>query len=1318
MNVRKHLTLATKANVLACLLAVTAFLAGSCQGRAQASTSQSTSGSLETLAGHTPLQVLNGVATRIGTYEQTKKLRLVIGLQHPNLAGEEAFLQELQTKGSPNFQKFLTPEEWNSRFSPSAADEQAVVDWAASQGLTITQRYPNRLLVDVEGDVATIQKTFGVTINAYQVGSRVTYSNDRDPIIPARLSNIIHSMGGLNSIQVLRPANTSLPEPAFADYAEGPVSAAGPVGGANAKAKRPSTGDGPKPNITGGAYDPTDIYSSQAYDVNALYNQGHCCNPLNNSGVTPPSSSIAIATAGTQSTSDFAGLQSTYPYLAYHYQQYYIDGTPTCCDGEGTEDFDWSTAWSNSFGSYVNTAMVYMYDGVNANFSTFTDVYNAIYTGGHAKVFTTSWGCEETYCTPNSVMDTDHGIFNSMIGTGMTLMAATGDQGATAGCGDRVAVQYPASDPNIVGAGGNTLRLDSSSNFLSEVAWSGGPYGCASNDGGSTGGASSYYSMPGYQNGAIGGTQRYVPDIALNADWYYTPQNIYSGGGLQGNGGTSIVAPSLAGFFAQVNAYLDYVATINGGCYGGTTCSAIGNGNWYLYYFGLNPNYAPHYPFYDITSGCNNNNYTAYYGLGYYCAGTGYDAVTGWGSFNALQLARAITTYRASYGSTAASFSGYTQPVVNQWYNTDQAVQFTISGTGYGYPSTGVAGFSDDWDNYIYDSSTAARPATGDSFFAGVEYPNATYGYLYVSWAGQGCHTAQIRSWDNSGGGGYNTYGPICYDTVVPTISVSNSPAPNGNGWWRTNVNVTLSPADDDSGVKATYYTVDSYCDTSNLGACNLYSGPFAFSTEGIHYIYYVTEDYAGNFSAEPYEYVYIDKHAPVTTPAYSGTLYSGSTYKSPVQITLNASDGSIGSGVYKTWYSLDGATVLHYVSPFTVTAVGSHSLKYWSTDYAGNSEAQTTVSFTVVSASATTTTLAATPNPSLLSHAVTMMATVTGTLGGTPTGSVTFWHGATNLGTVALSSGVASLSTSSLPAGNNSLSASYSGDSNYASSSSAAYTQTVMTKAVLSTPAPSSMLTGSTITFTWSSAPGATAYGFRLGTSVGAANLYTSGLIAGTSTTSTTVPMNGSTVYARLYTAFGATQIYNDYTYTTAIKSKVTSPTPSSVLTGPKVTFNWSAATGGATGYIFKLGTTVGANNLYGSGTTTSTTAAVSGLPTDGSTVYARLYTNWGAHQAYTDYVYTAATKGAITAPAPSSTLSGASVTFTWSAATGGATGYGFRLGTSVGAANLYSSGTITATSATASGLPTNGSTIYARLYTNYGSNQVYTDYIYTAAP
>src|SRR5262249_20223886 len=136
----------------------------------------------------------------------------------------------------------------------------------------------------------------------------------------------------------------------------------------------------------------------------------------------------------------------------------------------------------------------------------------------------------------------------------------------------------------------------------------------------------------------------------------------------------------------------------NGGCYGGSTCAPIGNGNWYIYYFGENPYYAPHYPFYDVTSGCNDNDVTANNNLGYYCSTSGWDAVTGWGSAIMLQLAWAINTYRAGdFGAPSPSFYGAT---ANVWYNTDQYVAWNVSDTSEnGNGITGVAGFSQAWDS-------------------------------------------------------------------------------------------------------------------------------------------------------------------------------------------------------------------------------------------------------------------------------------------------------------------------------------------------------------------------------------------------------------------------------------------------------------------------------------------------------------------------------------------------------------------------------------------------------------------------------------------
>jgi Bacterial Ig-like domain (group 3) len=96
------------------------------------------------------------------------------------------------------------------------------------------------------------------------------------------------------------------------------------------------------------------------------------------------------------------------------------------------------------------------------------------------------------------------------------------------------------------------------------------------------------------------------------------------------------------------------------------------------------------------------------------------------------------------------------------------------------------------------------------------------------------------------------------------------------------------------------------------------------------------------------------------------------------------------------------------------------------------------------ITAAPTTTALAAMPNPAMLGSAITLQATVTSTVSGTPTGSVAFVDGTSSLGTVPLSGNTASLMTSSLPVGMHSIHAAYSGDTNFASSVSPDVTEAV----------------------------------------------------------------------------------------------------------------------------------------------------------------------------------------------------------------------------------------------------------------------------------
>lgn len=113
-------------------------------------------------------------------------------------------------------------------------------------------------------------------------------------------------------------------------------------------------------------------------------------------------------------------------------------------------------------------------------------------------------------------------------------------------------------------------------------------------------------------------------------------------------------------------------------------------------------------------------------------------------------------------------------------------------------------------------------------------------------------------------------------------------------------------------------------------------------------------------------------------------------------------------------------------------------------------------------------TSLSTSANPSPFGSSLTLTATVT-SVGGTPTGTVTFFDGVTNLGSSPLTLGVATLNTSSLSLGLHSLTASYGGDAGHLPSTSSSVSQTIAKIAtstgVVSNNNPSAL--GGSVTFT-----------------------------------------------------------------------------------------------------------------------------------------------------------------------------------------------------------------------------------------------------------
>ncbi len=279
-------------------------------------------------------------------------------------------------------------------------------------------------------------------------------------------------------------------------------------------------------------------------------------------------------------------------------------------------------------------------------------------------------------------------------------------------------------------------------------------------------------------------------------------------------------------------------------------------------------------------------------------------------------------------------------------------------------------------------------------------------------------------------------------------------------------------------------------------------------------------------------------------------------------------------------------------------------------------------------------------------------------------------------------------------------------------------YTAATPNPAAISSPADGATLAGSNVTFHWNDV-GATYYTINVGTTQGGYNLGTAQLLTTTQYTMAGLPLNGGTVYVRLYSYLADGQWhYNDYSYTAATPTpaSISSPIDGSALPGSSVTFEWEDV--GATYYTVNVGSTQGGWNLGNAQLLTSTSATVHGLPTDGSAVHVRLYSFIGGQWRYNDYAYTGGPSrpASMIAPLDGATLAGSAMAFRWENV--GASYYTINVGSTVGGWDLGAALLLTTTGSTVSGLPTDGSSVYVRVYSFLGGQWRFNDFVYTSGP
>lgn len=256
--------------------------------------------------------------------------------------------------------------------------------------------------------------------------------------------------------------------------------------------------------------------------------------------------------------------------------------SPGDADGEVALDWQRAAEWYSYMTGLAATILIVY--GPNTG-QAFADCQNYAKTIQNVLAFSWSWGAEEDGWSSADRASVD----SSARSCPFPITAASGDNGSSDGSRKSV-TDYPSASPYISGCGGTSRPPNGP-----ETVWNNG------NGEGTGGGFSKVYARPSWQPANSQGTGRMVPDWAGNAD-PNTGYNTLVNGQWQVIGGTSAVAPMLAGFLAVVNA-----SRLRAGL---TMLSQVNAQLW--------TNAAS---FYDITNGNN----------GGYRAGVGPDPCTGLG---------------------------------------------------------------------------------------------------------------------------------------------------------------------------------------------------------------------------------------------------------------------------------------------------------------------------------------------------------------------------------------------------------------------------------------------------------------------------------------------------------------------------------------------------------------------------------------------------------------------------------------------------------------------------------------------------------------
>ncbi len=126
------------------------------------------------------------------------RMLLVLKRSDDREVGLRKLLDDQQDKSSPNYHKWMTPEQFGQQFGPTDADMQTITSWLQSHGFQVGST-KGRTVLEFSGSASQVQEAFHTSIHKYLVKGEEHWANASDPQIPAALAPAVAGMASLNN---------------------------------------------------------------------------------------------------------------------------------------------------------------------------------------------------------------------------------------------------------------------------------------------------------------------------------------------------------------------------------------------------------------------------------------------------------------------------------------------------------------------------------------------------------------------------------------------------------------------------------------------------------------------------------------------------------------------------------------------------------------------------------------------------------------------------------------------------------------------------------------------------------------------------------------------------------------------------------------------------------------------------------------------------------------------------------------------------------------------------------------------------------------